>query len=126
MPRNPTKPARINKRVDTQAFAKLLAKRKGSGVDTGALLNALIEQWGGVHRFASDIFAEYQQGKPGGMTRQKILEMVARLVTVVTNQQIARPRGAGDMSDDELTEAIEAMIGSLSGGTAPAAPAEAA
>ncbi len=124
MPRNPTKPARTRKDIDPQAVAKLLAKSKGSGVDTGALLNALIEQWGGVHRFAADIFAEYQNGKSGGMSRQKILEMVSRLITVVTNQQIARPRGAADMSDDELRETIEEMVMRMAddGTAAPASP----
>ena len=59
------------------------------------------------------------------MTRQKILEMVNRLVVVTTNQQIARPRAPSDMDDEELEAAIGAHIGRLTRDEGPgsAAPA---
>lgn len=85
----------------------------GNGVDSGMLLNSLIECWGGAGAFARDIFSEYQQGKPGGLTRQKILEMVSRLTIVVTNQQIARPRKPEDMTDDELAAVAAALLGRI-------------
>lgn len=116
MPRAP-KPAP----PDSTAVKKAIAKT-GGGVDSGMLLNSLIQCWGGPQAFARDIFAEFQSGKQGGMTRQKILEMVSRLTIVVTNQQIAKPRKPEDMSDEELVAVAASILERIGHERAPAAP----
>jgi hypothetical protein len=84
-----------------KAVAKVLADQKANA-DSAALLNDLIEVWGGTKRLALDIYGEYQKAAPGGMTRQRILEMLQRLVITNTTHEITRVRSPSDMDDQEL------------------------
>jgi hypothetical protein len=106
-----------------EQIARVLGRRGTAGIDSGALLATLIEKWGGIDRFAADIMLEYQAAKPGGLTRQRILEMINRLCVVVTTQEIARPREAASMSDEDLVEAARTLVRRLGGPDDPAPPA---
>lgn len=111
-------------KIDPVKVAKLMAKSQGIGIDSGGLLNELIDCWGGKRAFARDIFAEYQFAQPGSLQRQRILEMISRLTVQVTSQEISRPRGAVEMSDEELLLAAEALLERLQDhGERPATPA---
>lgn len=112
-PRKETQPKVRTKLVPTQV-AKALAKG-GGGIDSGKLLQSLIDCWGGPTQFARDIFAEYQAAKPGSLTRQRILEMATRLTVQVTSQDIARPKAASDMTDDELLASARGLLEKIGG-----------
>ncbi|MBX6315912.1 MAG: hypothetical protein IRY99_23815 [Isosphaeraceae bacterium] len=89
---------------------RLLAKPR-RGVDSAALLNAIIEAWGGHQKLAFDAHTEYQAAKPGSMTRQRILEMITRLTVQVTTQDIAKPKDLDTMSIEDLeAEAFNLML----------------
>jgi hypothetical protein len=90
-------------------IAQALAKGSAA-IDSGQLLNALIECWGGPSRFARDIFSEYQQAKVGSLNRQRILEMLTRLTVQVTAQEIAKPKSATEMSTEELVDEFQKMV----------------
>lgn len=111
------------KKLDPEAIAKALAGDDRS-VDSGMLLNAIIENWGGYQAFSRDIFSEYQAMKPGAMGRQKILEMVNRLTIVVTSQEIAKPRSPGDMTDEELATTARRYMAKLNDADPPAGAEE--
>jgi hypothetical protein len=84
-----------------KGLARALAERK-QGADSEAMLNDLIEVWGGTRRLALDIHGEFQKAAAGGMTRQRILEMLQRLIMNNTNHEIGRSARPSDMTDEEL------------------------
>jgi hypothetical protein len=119
------KPAesKVRSRLVPAQVAKALAEG-GAGIDSGLLLKSLIDCWGGPVRFSRDIHQEFQDAKPGSLTRQRILEMMTRLTVQVTNQEIARPRPVSDMTDAELVAAASQIMEMLGDGTKqPAGPA---
>jgi hypothetical protein len=90
-----------------KGLARALADRKANA-DSEALLADLIEVWGGTRQLALDLHNEFQRAQAGGMTRQRILEMIQRLIVTNTTHEIGRTVKPSDMSDDEL-EAV-AMV----------------
>jgi hypothetical protein len=100
--------------------AKVLAGSKPS-TDSGALLASLIDRWGGTDRLAADIFGEFDAAPKGGMTRQRIIEMVQRLVINNTNNEIGKSRNPADMGDEELAQVAMNYLGRMAGNAAPAA-----
>ena len=122
-------PAKHKKKLDPDAIAKALASNP-RGIVSGLLLNSLIECFGGAGAFARAIYAEFAGSKVGSLQRTKILEMIARLTIVTTSQELAKPRRAEDMSDEELAEQAERLIrrlrtkddGPAPAPTTPAAP----
>jgi hypothetical protein len=98
-----TKPKRaVNAQPELPAaVAKVLAGHKAN-TDSGALLASLIERWGGTERLAADIYSEFDAAPKGGMTRQRIIEMIQRLIITNTTHEIGKARNPSDMSDDEL------------------------
>lgn len=109
MPRAKAKPK--SKSVDHKGLIRSLALNVDNpAVDSAGLLAAITDAWGGRVALARDVISEFKEAKPGSMPRQRILEMVSRLVIVVTNQDIARPRGAKEMTDDELNEFLELKL----------------
>lgn len=114
MPRKTKTTPKIDAMLTTGEIARAVAKG-AAAIDSGQLLNALIECWGGPGRFARDIFSEYQNAKVGSLNRQRILEMLTRLTVQVTSQEIAKPRSVTDMSDAELVDQFQAMVEKLNG-----------
>ncbi len=108
-----TKKTGAKKPLVMKDVAKALARSGGAGIDAGGLLASLIQCWGGRERFAKDIFGEYQVAKPGSLTRQKILEMISRLTVQVTTQEINKPRGASEMTDEDLFLAAGSLLARL-------------
>lgn len=116
-------PPQHKKKLDPQAVAKALAANP-RGIDSGMLLNSLIECFGGSQRFSAAIFAEFSAAKEGSLTRTKIIEMISRLTVTVTQQEIAKPRRGEDMEDEELMASAARMLKRMSDGPArPASPA---
>lgn len=98
-----------------KALAVALAEKKSSA-DSETLLRDLLEAWGGTRQLAMDIFAEFQKAAPGGMTRQRILEMFQRLILTNTSMEIGRAVKPSDLSDDELDELALSYVRRLSNG----------
>ena len=117
-----TKSSRLKRPELPAAVAKVLAGDKVSA-DSAALLADLIEVWGGTKRLALDIHAEFQKASPGGMTRQRILEMLQRLVITNTTHEITKIRHPGDMDDEDLERVALDYLGRLNVGPAALTPA---
>jgi hypothetical protein len=98
----PKKPSQAKKELPP-GLTRALATRKKSA-DSEALLTHLIEIWGGTERLAKDIYTEFQKASAGGMTRQRILEMLQRLILTTTDRGLASAVRPSDMSDEELEE----------------------
>lgn len=73
-----------------------------SPVDSSNLLAELIEIWGGPRHLARSIYEEFMAAQQGGMTRQRILEMLQRLVINVTTDDTKRPLNPAQYSTEEL------------------------
>lgn len=97
-----------------KGLARALAERK-PGADSEILLNDLIEVWGGTRQLAMDIHKEFVKAAPGGMTRQRIIEMVQRLIITNTTHEIGKTYKPSDMDDDELENMAVAYMKKVSG-----------
>jgi hypothetical protein len=117
------KSAPKTKPVIPKGLARALVERK-PGADSEELLNALIEVWGGTKRLATDLYAEFKEAPSGGMVRQRILEMIQRLIITNTTHEIGRTKAPSDMSDEELAELALAYIKRVAPDAAPAATPE--
>jgi hypothetical protein len=84
-----------------KGLARALADRKTTA-DSEALLSDLIEVWGGTRQLALDVHNEFQKAPSGGMTRQRIVEMIQRLIVTNTTHEIGKSLKPSDMDDDEL------------------------
>jgi hypothetical protein len=120
MAKKPAEP-KVRTRLVPAQVAKALAEG-GAGIDSGLLLKSLIDCWGGPVRFSRDIHQEFQDAKPGSLTRQRILEMMTRLTVQVTNQEIAKPKAVSDLTDAELVEAAQTIMEKLANGTSQRPP----
>ena len=106
-----------------EALQSALADRQNA-VDAGGLLGDIIEIWGGPRRLASDIHREFQEAAVGGMTRQRILEMVQRLITYASDRQITKAVKPSEMSDADLEVMAMNYMRKISGdlGNLPSEP----
>lgn len=86
-----------------KGLARALGARKAN-TDSEALLNDLIDVWGGTRQLAIDVHAEFQKAAAGGMTRQRILEMMQRLILTNTTHEIGKTIKPSDLTDTELEE----------------------
>ena len=96
------------------ALKTALADRQNA-VEAGGLLGDIIEIWGGPRRLAADIHREFQEAAVGGMTRQRILEMVQRLITYASDRQITQTAKPAEMSDADLEALAMNYMRKLSG-----------
>ena len=80
---------------------RALSSRKQSA-DSDSLLTDLVEIWGGTRQLAKDLYSEFQRAQAGGQTRQKILDMIARLIQNNTNHNIGKSVQPSDLTDEEL------------------------
>jgi len=101
---------------------RVLANQKATA-DSGQLLSDLIEIWGGTRQLGADLYAEFQAAAPGSMTRQRILEMIQRLVITNTSNEISKPITPSDLDDDELERIALELTAKVTHGSAPAAAA---
>lgn len=84
-------------------LAKALTQRRRNA-DSEQLLLDMIEVWGGTRQLALDMHQEYQNAPAGGLTRQRILEMVQKLIVNNTNHDIGKLEKPSDMTDEELNK----------------------
>lgn len=84
-----------------EGLVRALATRKASA-DSEGLLSHLIDRWGGTERLAHDIYGEFQKAPKGGMTRQRIIEMIQRLILSNQDRGLGSVVKPSDLSDEEL------------------------
>ena len=103
----PPKPVPLEPRAVHPDILKAI-KAPRFAADSAQLLSDLIDVWGGTRKLALDLRNEFQHASKGGMTRQRILEMIQRLVVVNTTHEIGRSKSPSDMTDDELAAKLTA------------------
>lgn len=122
MAKKPKKEAAEKPRREIPAgLQRALATRKASA-DSEALLTDLIDVWGGTRQLALDLHVEFQSAQKGGMTRQRILEMLQRLIINNTDKQIGSSLAPSDMTDDELDAVAIAYAKRVTGDGTSTAP----
>jgi hypothetical protein len=101
----------------SNGITKALTERK-AGLDSEALLNDLIDVWGGARQLAVDLHDEFQKAPSGGMVRQRIMEMIQRLILTNTTHEIGRVAKPSDMTKEELEAKAMQYVRRLSGAPA--------
>lgn len=89
------------------------------GFDTGALLSAIMESWGGQEKFASDVYVVFGAAEKGSMVRQRILDMICRLIIINTDRTHLPVE---KMTEDELLTALHQIapkLGALADESSP-------
>ncbi len=87
-----------------------LLKNPATAVDSGQLLKDILERWGGTEKFARDVIGEFQGAKQNSLVRQKLMEMITKLVVTNTVHQITRTERPEDLETDEIEERLQALI----------------
>jgi hypothetical protein len=88
-----------------------LLKDTYRAVDSGQLLKDLLERWGGTQQFARDVVGEFNASKKNGMVRQKLMEMITKLVVTNTVHQITKSERPEDLDTEEIEARLQALIG---------------
>lgn len=81
------------------------------GFDRAGLLASLIDCWGGQDELATSIVLEFQRAAPGSMVRQRILDMILRLISQHSNDEAIV--AVEDMDDATLRAQILAIVPAL-------------
>lgn len=102
-----------------KGIERALGNRKPSA-DSEALLIDLVEIWGGTRALAKDLHTEFKGANPGSMCRQKILDMVHRLIINNTNHQIGVSLVPSDMTAEELEAAAFEYVKRVTDGSSTA------
>jgi hypothetical protein len=68
------------------------------------LLASLIEAWGGQDLLAACLYTEFKSAQPGSMVRQRILELICRMISQHSDAEPPVP--LDDLDDDALRSAI--------------------
>jgi hypothetical protein len=84
-------------------------------VDSGQLLKDLMDRWGGTERFARDLVGEYREAKQGSLVRQKVLEMVQKLVVTNTVHQINQAERPEDLDTADIDARLQSLIARVVG-----------
>lgn len=101
-----------------KGLLRALAERKPSA-DSEALLTDIIEVWGGTRQIAIDLHKEFQKAPPGGMTRQRIIECIQRLILTNTTHEIGKFSKPDDMTDEELEAVAMGYVARVTGNATP-------
>jgi hypothetical protein len=84
-------------------------------IDSGSLLNDIIDVWGGGRKIANDLHTEFQNAATGGMVKQKITELIVKLIINNTDKQLARVVPPSELSDADLVKILDKHIAKATG-----------
>jgi hypothetical protein len=79
------------------------------GFDRQGFLTSVLDVWGGQDALARDMHEVFAQAPKGSMVRQRILELIVRMIGQHTDSTQAMP--VEDMDDESLRRAILAIAG---------------
>lgn len=105
-----TKKDRIKITANAAEMTEIL-KRKKANLVVGEFLEHLIDQWGGPAQFAAAYHTAYMGCKEGSMTQARMLADILRLATVHTNNQRGNASPVEAMTDAELRDALNSLVG---------------
>jgi hypothetical protein len=105
------RPKASAKRVTTNV--KRVIATDNSAIDSRSLLQEILQEWGGPKALAQDIFQEFRKAKPGGMTRQSLLEMIQRLIVWNTNQSLSNPIDHSELDDEDLETIVQENLAKI-------------
>ena len=108
------KPPPKNKLAELPKGLRRAIEQRKPTADSESLLTDLIDVWGGTRKLALDLHKEFTHAAAGGMTRQRILEMIQRLIVINTTHQIGTPLTPTDMTQDELESVLSKYIKKVS------------
>lgn len=80
------------------------------GIDSRQFLLDLMDEWGGTKALARDLMLEFKNAKPGGMTRQSILEMIQRLIVYTTNANLSSSSDPAELDDEDLQAIVSKLV----------------
>lgn len=103
------KPKSKPEKLLPEGLARALVDRP-SGMDSRELLNELTRCWGGTGKLALDIRQEFKNSPPGGMVRQRILEMLQRLIINNTEHELTNVVRPSEMSNEDLERTLKKYI----------------
>lgn len=122
MAKRSTQPA-VDAKPAAADLKGLLSDTKASA-DSETLLTEILEAWGGARNLARDLHSEFHEAGAGSMTRQRILEMIQRLIVNNTKDDLARSFKPSDLADDDLElHAMRLLSKGLGNGPATTTPA---
>jgi hypothetical protein len=107
----------------SKIVAQTLAESKPSA-DSAGFLRDIISEWGGTANLARCMKREYDEAGPGGQTRQRILEMIQRLVIMNTQHDLSKSVDPSRMDDADLQRIAERLVKKVSDATIAAAGPE--
>ncbi len=81
------------------------------GFDRAGLLSAIIFSFGGQENLGAAIVSEYHNAPIGGMVRQRILDLICRLISQHSNVERLKP--VEEMDTEELHQTILSMVPAL-------------
>lgn len=97
-----------NQSLDSSLNA--LFSSEGSQIDSATLLSEIISQFGGTKAFVKKMVFEFNEGRKGGMSRVKFVQLITMLVQDVTRQNAAKVVNPQNMTTDQLkSEAVRLM-----------------
>ena len=81
-----------------------------NAIDQETLLKEIISGFGGAKEIANTMVKEFKDAAPGGITRQRIMELITRLVVNVSESNSMLVKRASDMTDQELKDVAVRMF----------------
>lgn len=88
----------------------LVGEAKAGGMDAERMLAAALESWGGPEALMADLRLEFKAAPAGGIARQRILDMIQRLVMYCTERNLTRVKKPEDMTTEELEAVLAHYI----------------
>ncbi len=81
------------------------------GFDRTGFLTALLEVWGGQDKLALSVYQEFYAAAKGSMVRQRILELISRLIAQHSDSEKSVP--VEELDDEALRASITHFAGML-------------
>lgn len=88
-------------------------------IDQETLLRELLESFGGPKEIAKTMYMEFHDAPPGGITRQRIMELFVRLIMSSDDKNGSRVKHPVDMTKEELLNTTTALFKVTMDGTLP-------
>jgi Ca2+-binding EF-hand superfamily protein len=90
--------------IPKEELVKKLSKAHGKA-RLEDLVQDLTNAFGGTRKIAKHVYDEFDHGKPGGITRAKLLDMYVRLLTQTAKKETNAP--LTEMTEDDLLRLLD-------------------
>jgi hypothetical protein len=97
----------------TREVRRAISQNLG-GIDSMQFLLDILDEWGGTKALARDLMIEFKNARPGGMTRQSILEMIQRLLVFTTQANLSASSDPAELDDEDLQLLVKNLVGKAS------------